>query len=54
VQKFAAMIGKPESEARVIYAKYDRDLPFVSFPDLNGEAGRTREFTGSLCRPLQP
>jgi hypothetical protein len=29
VRKFAAMIGKPESEARAIYARYDRLLPFV-------------------------
>jgi DNA polymerase-1 len=29
VRKFAAMIGKPESEAHAIYAKYDRELPFV-------------------------
>jgi DNA polymerase-1 len=29
VPKFAAMIGKPEGEARAIYAKYDRELPFV-------------------------
>jgi DNA polymerase I-like protein with 3'-5' exonuclease and polymerase domains len=29
VRKFAAMIGKPEGEARAIYAKYDRELPFV-------------------------
>jgi DNA polymerase I-like protein with 3'-5' exonuclease and polymerase domains len=29
IRKFAAMIGKPESEARLIYARYDRDLPFV-------------------------
>jgi DNA polymerase I-like protein with 3'-5' exonuclease and polymerase domains len=29
VSKFAAMIGKPESEARTIYAQYDRLLPFV-------------------------
>ena len=29
VRKFAAMIGKPESEARAIYARYDRMLPFV-------------------------
>jgi DNA polymerase I-like protein with 3'-5' exonuclease and polymerase domains len=30
VRKFAAMIGKSESEAREIYALYDRELPFVS------------------------
>ena len=29
VRKFAAMIGKPESEARAIYDCYDRTLPFV-------------------------
>jgi DNA polymerase I-like protein with 3'-5' exonuclease and polymerase domains len=29
VRKFAAMIGKPESEAQAIYARYDRMLPFV-------------------------
>jgi DNA polymerase I-like protein with 3'-5' exonuclease and polymerase domains len=29
VRKFAAMIGKAESEARAIYARYDRLLPFV-------------------------
>ena len=28
--KFAAMIGKPLGEARVIFAEYDRTLPFVS------------------------
>ena len=28
--KFAAMIGKPLGEARVIFAEYDRKLPFVS------------------------
>src|SRR5215469_14731109 len=28
VRKFAAMIGKPDSEARAIYAHYDRLLPF--------------------------
>ena len=28
--KFAAMIGKPFGEARVIFAEYDRKLPFVS------------------------
>ncbi len=30
VRKFAAMIGKSESEAAEIYARYDRELPFVS------------------------
>ena len=30
VRKFAAMIDKPEAEARAIYTKYDRELPFVS------------------------
>jgi DNA polymerase I-like protein with 3'-5' exonuclease and polymerase domains len=30
VRKFAAMIGKPEGEARAIYQKYDAELPFVS------------------------
>jgi DNA polymerase I-like protein with 3'-5' exonuclease and polymerase domains len=30
VRKFAAMIGKPESEAQEIYARYDCELPFVS------------------------
>ena len=29
VRKFAAMIGKPENEARAIYDRYDRELPFV-------------------------
>jgi DNA polymerase I-like protein with 3'-5' exonuclease and polymerase domains len=29
VRKFAAMIGKPEAEARAIMEKYDRELPFV-------------------------
>jgi RecA-family ATPase/DNA polymerase I-like protein with 3'-5' exonuclease and polymerase domains len=29
VRKFAAMIGKPESEARAIYERYDREMPFV-------------------------
>jgi DNA polymerase I-like protein with 3'-5' exonuclease and polymerase domains/RecA-family ATPase len=29
VRKFAAMIGQPESDARTIYARYDRMLPFV-------------------------
>jgi DNA polymerase I-like protein with 3'-5' exonuclease and polymerase domains len=29
-RKFAAMIGKPENEARQIYALYDQELPFVS------------------------
>ena len=29
VRKFAAMIGKPEGEARAIYDRYDRELPFV-------------------------
>ena len=29
VHKFAAMIGKPESEARAIFKQYDRTLPFV-------------------------
>jgi DNA polymerase I-like protein with 3'-5' exonuclease and polymerase domains len=29
VRKFAAMIGKPENDARAIYARYDRMLPFV-------------------------
>ena len=29
LRAFAAMIGKPEDEARAIYAKYDRELPFV-------------------------
>jgi len=30
VRKFATMIGKPEGEARAIYERYDRELPFVS------------------------
>ena len=30
VRRFAAMIGKPENEARAIYERYDRELPFVS------------------------
>jgi DNA polymerase I-like protein with 3'-5' exonuclease and polymerase domains len=30
VRKFAAMIGKPEAEARELYNRYDRDLPFVA------------------------
>ena len=29
VRKFAEMIGKPETEARAIYERYDRELPFV-------------------------
>src|SRR5262249_13237967 len=29
VRKFSQMINKPEKEAREIYAKYDRELPFV-------------------------
>jgi DNA polymerase I-like protein with 3'-5' exonuclease and polymerase domains len=29
-RKFAAMIGKPEAEARAIYDRYDGELPFVS------------------------
>jgi DNA polymerase I-like protein with 3'-5' exonuclease and polymerase domains len=29
IKKFAAMIGKPEAEARAIHARYDRELPFV-------------------------
>src|SRR5215813_2651204 len=29
VRKFAAMIGVSEGEARAIFAKYDRELPFV-------------------------
>jgi DNA polymerase I-like protein with 3'-5' exonuclease and polymerase domains len=29
IEKFAAMIGKPEAEARAIHARYDRELPFV-------------------------
>jgi RecA-family ATPase len=29
IRKFAAMIGKPENEARAIYNRYDRTLPFV-------------------------
>jgi DNA polymerase I-like protein with 3'-5' exonuclease and polymerase domains len=29
VRKFAAMIGKPEAEARKIYEQYDRELPFL-------------------------
>jgi hypothetical protein len=30
VRRFAAMIDKPEAEARTLYTKYDRELPFVS------------------------
>jgi DNA polymerase I-like protein with 3'-5' exonuclease and polymerase domains len=30
VRKFAVMIGKPENEAQGLYARYDRELPFVS------------------------
>ena len=30
VRKFAAMIGKSESEAQEIYSRYDCELPFVS------------------------
>ena len=30
MRKFAAMVNKTENEAREIYAKYDRELPFVS------------------------
>jgi DNA polymerase I-like protein with 3'-5' exonuclease and polymerase domains len=29
ISKFANTIGKPEDEARLIYARYDRELPFV-------------------------
>jgi DNA polymerase I-like protein with 3'-5' exonuclease and polymerase domains len=29
IEKFAAMIGKREAEARTIYARYDREFPFV-------------------------
>jgi DNA polymerase I-like protein with 3'-5' exonuclease and polymerase domains len=29
IRRFAGMIDKPESEARAIYARYDRALPFV-------------------------
>ena len=29
LRTFAAMIGKPEGEARAIYDRYDRELPFV-------------------------
>src|SRR5262249_33137936 len=29
-RKFAEMIGKSETEARALYAKYDHSLPFVS------------------------
>jgi DNA polymerase I-like protein with 3'-5' exonuclease and polymerase domains len=29
VRKFAAMIGKPEHEAKAIYDQYDRELPFL-------------------------
>ena len=29
VRKFAEMIGMPENEARAIYDRYDRELPFV-------------------------
>jgi DNA polymerase I-like protein with 3'-5' exonuclease and polymerase domains len=29
VPKFATMIGKPEAEARALYNRYDRELPFV-------------------------
>jgi DNA polymerase I-like protein with 3'-5' exonuclease and polymerase domains len=30
VKKFAAMIGRPESEAKLIFERYDRELPFLS------------------------
>jgi len=30
VHKFAQMIDKPENEGRVLYDRYDRELPFVS------------------------
>ena len=30
LRAFAAMIGKPEDEAREIYERYDLELPFVS------------------------
>jgi hypothetical protein len=30
VRKFAQMINKPENEARVLYERYDQELPFVS------------------------
>jgi Mesyanzhinovviridae DNA polymerase len=29
VRKFGIMIGRPESEAKAIYAQYDRELPFL-------------------------
>ena len=29
VRKFAAMIGRPEDEAKAIYNQYDRELPFL-------------------------
>ena len=29
VRKFAAMIGRPEDEAKAIYIQYDRELPFL-------------------------
>ena len=29
VKKFAQMIGRPENEAKAIYAQYDRELPFI-------------------------
>ena len=47
VRKFAAMIGKPESEARAIYAQYDRDLPFVK--QLSKKCELTRRARGRSC-----
>ena len=46
VRKFAAMIGKPENEARAIYARYDRMLPFVH--QLSKRCERTAASRGYL------
>jgi DNA polymerase-1 len=46
VRKFAAMIGTPEDEARAIYAKYDRELPFVA--QLAARSQRTAERQGHI------
>jgi DNA polymerase I-like protein with 3'-5' exonuclease and polymerase domains len=47
VRKFAAMIGIPESEARVLYKQYDRELPFVA--QLSKLCEREAQRTGYLA-----
>ena len=46
VHKFATMIGKPESEARAIYDRYDRELPFVK--ELSARSQNTAARQGYL------